>query len=93
MNQTGEIRKYCNNHKGGLFDLGYLSKTIFKDISLANLRKYVTRLVEVGMLHQISIFYNNSSWSYTKLDHMNLRKTEFQDLLDIDAIVITFKLK
>ena len=54
MSQTGEIREYCNNHKGGLFDLGYLSKTIFKDISLANLRKYVTRLVEVGMLHQIS---------------------------------------
>ena len=54
MSQTGEIREYCNNHKGGLFDLGYLSKTIFKDIPLANLRKYVTRLVEDGMLHQIS---------------------------------------
>lgn len=54
MSQTGEIREYCNNHKGGLFDLGYLSKTIFKDIPLANLRKYVTRLVEEGMLHQIS---------------------------------------
>lgn len=54
MSQTGVIREYCTDHKGGLFDLGYLSKTIFKDIPLANLRKYVTRLVEEGMLHQIS---------------------------------------
>ena len=34
--------------------LGYLSKIFFTDISLVNLRKYVTRLVEVGMLHEIS---------------------------------------
>lgn len=54
MSQTGVIREYCNNHKSGLFDLGYLSKTILKDIPLANLRKYVTRLVEDRMLHQIS---------------------------------------
>ena len=54
MSQTSKIRKYCTNHKGGLFDLSYLSKTIFKDIPLAYLRKYVTRLVKEGMLHQIS---------------------------------------
>lgn len=54
MSQTGVIKEYCTDHKGGLFDLGYLSKTIFKDIPLVNLRKYVTRLVENGMLHQIS---------------------------------------
>ena len=54
MSQTGEIREYCNNHKDGLFDIGYLSKTIFRDIPLANLRKYVTRLVDDGVLHQIS---------------------------------------
>lgn len=54
MSQTGVIREYCTNYKGGLFDLGYLSKTIFKDIPLANLRKYITRLVDDGVLHQIS---------------------------------------
>lgn len=54
MSQTGIIRECCNNHKGELFDLGYLSKTIFTDIPLANLRKYITRLVDDGVLHQIS---------------------------------------
>lgn len=43
--------------------------------------------------NQISIFYNNSSWSYTKLGHINLSKTELQDLLDTDAVVVTFTLK
>lgn len=43
--------------------------------------------------NQISIFYNNSSWSYTKLGHINLSKTELQNLLDADAVVATFTLK
>ena len=83
MNQTGEIREYCNNHKGGLFDLGYLSKTIFKDISLANLRKYVTRLVEVGMLHQISIFYNN-----LLIYDYNINEYEGVDESEVEAFIV-----
>ena len=43
--------------------------------------------------NQISIFYNNSSWSYTKLGHINISKTEPKDLLDIDAVVVIFTLK
>ena len=43
--------------------------------------------------NQISIFYNNSSWSYTKLGHINLSKSELKDLLDTDAVVVTFTLK
>ena len=43
--------------------------------------------------NQISIFYNNSSWSYTKLGHINLSKNELKDLLDTDAVVVTFTLK
>ena len=43
--------------------------------------------------NQISIFYNNSSWSYTKLGHINLSKNELKDLLDTDAVVATFTLK
>ena len=43
--------------------------------------------------NQISIFYNNSSWSYTKLGHINLSKTELQDLLDTDSVVIALSLK
>ncbi len=43
--------------------------------------------------NQISIFYNNSSWSYTKLGHINLSKNELKDLLDTDSVVVTFTLK
>ena len=43
--------------------------------------------------NQISIFYNCSSWSYTKLGHINLIKTELQDLLDIDQVCVTLTLK
>lgn len=43
--------------------------------------------------NQISIFYNNSSWSYTKLGHINMSKSELKDLLDTDAVVVTFTLK
>lgn len=43
--------------------------------------------------NQISIFYNNSSWSYTKLGHINLSKNELKNLLDTDAVVVTFTLK
>ena len=54
MNQTETVRKYCHNFKGKLFDLNYLSKTIFDNIPLSNLRKYVTRFVEEGILFQVS---------------------------------------
>ena len=43
--------------------------------------------------NQISIFYNNSSWSYTKLGHINMSKSELQDLLNTDAVVVTLTLK
>ena len=43
--------------------------------------------------NQISTFYNNSSWSSTKLGHINLSKSELKDLLDTDAVVFTFTLK
>ena len=54
MNQTETVRKYCQNYKGKLFDLNYLSKTTFSKIPLSNLRKYVTRLVEEGILYQVA---------------------------------------
>lgn len=43
--------------------------------------------------NQISIFYNNSSWSYTKLGHINLSKSELDDLLAVDAVIATMILK
>lgn len=43
--------------------------------------------------NQISIFYNNSSWSYTKLGHINLSKSELTELLAVDNVVVTLILK
>lgn len=38
--------------------------------------------------NQISIFYNNSSWSYTKLGHINLNKIELEKLLKISSVIV-----
>lgn len=39
----------------------------------------------------ISVFYNNSAWSYTKLGHINMNNTELNNLLNKSSV--TFKLK
>lgn len=51
---TGIVRSYCESNIGGVFDLNYLSNGIFKDIPHVNLRKIVTRLIDGGLLRQIS---------------------------------------
>lgn len=51
---TGIVRNYCQNHEGGVFDLNYLSKHVFKDIPNVNLRKIVTRFIDQGILRQVS---------------------------------------
>ena len=44
-------------------------------------------------LNQIVIFYDSNTWSYTKLGHLNLSKSELTDLLGDEDVVITLKLK
>lgn len=43
--------------------------------------------------NQIVIFYDSNTWSYTKLGHINLSKSESTDLLGDEDVVITFNLK
>lgn len=43
--------------------------------------------------NQIVIFYDSNTWSYTKLGHINLSKSELTDLLGDEDVVITLKLK
>ncbi len=44
--------------------------------------------------NQIVIFYDSNTWSYTKLGHINLSKSELTDLLsDEDTVTITIDLK
>ena len=43
--------------------------------------------------NQIVLFYDSNTWSYTKLGHINLSKSELTDLLGDEDIVITLSLK
>lgn len=43
--------------------------------------------------NQIVIFYDSNTWSYTKLGHINLSKSELTDLLGDEDVVITLTLK
>lgn len=43
--------------------------------------------------NQIVLFYDSNTWSYTKLGHINLSKSELTDLLGDEDVVITLNLK
>lgn len=43
--------------------------------------------------NQIVIFYGSNTWSYTKLGHINLSKSELTELLSVKDVVITLNLK
>ena len=43
--------------------------------------------------NQIVLFYDSNTWSYTKLGHINLFKSELTDLLGDEDVVITMDLK
>lgn len=80
-----------NMHEyGGFEQTGLIGKTITSNDTRTDV---VPGDIVLYNSNQISIFYNNSSWSYTKLGHINLSKMELKDLLDTDAVVVTFTLK
>ena len=39
----------------------------------------------------ISVFYNNSSWSYTRLGHINLDNSELNALLNKPSVTFVIK--
>ena len=43
--------------------------------------------------NQIVLFFDSNTWSYTKLGHINLSKSELTDLLGDEDVVITLTLK
>lgn len=80
-----------NMHEyGGFEQTGLIGKTITSNDTRTDV---VPGDIVLYNSNQISIFYNNSSWSYTKLGHINLSKTELQDLLDTEEVVVSFTLK
>ena len=43
--------------------------------------------------NQIVLFYDSNTWSYTKLGHINLSKSELTDLLGDEDVAITLSLE
>ena len=80
-----------NMHEyGGFEQTGMLGSTITSNDTRIDV---VPGDIVLYNSNQISIFYNNSSWSYTKLGHINLSKSELDDLLAVDAVIVTMVLK
>jgi len=51
--ETEAIRRYCEKHKNDIFDVGFLHKTLFKHLSEATFRKFVSRLAEEKILYPV----------------------------------------
>ena len=75
---------------GGFEQTGMLGSTITSNDSRIDV---VPGDIVLYNSNQISIFYNSSSWSYTKLGHINLGENELRDLLisDMITVIISFK--
>ena len=43
--------------------------------------------------NQISVFYNNSSWSYTRLGHINMNQDALKELLEKESVTFTLSTK
>ena len=75
---------------GGFEQTGMLGSTITSNDSRIDV---VPGDIVLYNSNQISIFYNNSSWSYTKLGHIDITKDELISLLCDDVIEISITLK
>ena len=68
---------------GGFEQTGMLGSTITSNDSRIDV---VPGDIVLYNSNQISIFYNNSSWSYTKLGHIYLSNNELKELLEVENV-------
>ena len=78
-----------NMHEyGGFEQTGSIGKSIARnDIQL----DVVPGDIVLYSGNQISVFYSASSWSYTKLGHINLSNNELDSLLNKDSVLFELK--
>ena len=78
-----------NMHEyGGFEQTGSIGKSITRnDIQL----DVVPGDIVLYSGNQISVFYSASSWSYTKLGHINLSNNELNSLLNKDSVLFELK--
>lgn len=75
---------------GGFEQVGALGKTITS--SDTNITTSPGDIVLYSS-NQLVIFYGSNTWSYTKLGHISMTKSELTDLLGDEDVIITLTLK
>ena len=83
---TIELHQYGDFEQTGLLGFTLVSNDTNMNVSPGDIVLYNS--------NQICLYYDNNSWSFTKLGHINLSKTELRELLaEEDTVIITIGLK
>ncbi len=78
-----------NMHQyGGFEQTGSIGQSIVRNDSQINV---VPGDIVLYNGNAISVFYNNSSWSYTRLGHINLDNSELNVLLNKSSVTFVIK--
>ena len=73
---------------GGFEQTGHIGKAIVRNDSVIDV---VPGDIVLYQGNQISVFYNNSRYSYTRLGHINMSNDEIDGLLNKESITFTLK--
>lgn len=89
-NSVNELKKLAKNelvinmHEyGGFEQTGSIGKSVTRNDSNINV---IPGDIVLYNGNAISVFYNSSSWSYTRLGHINLSDDELKNLLKKDNV-------
>jgi uncharacterized protein YcfL len=83
---TIELHQYGDFEQTGLLGFNLVSNDTQISVGPGDIVLYNS--------NQICLYYDNNSWSFTKLGHINLSKTELRELLaEEDTVTITLGLK
>ena len=93
VNELKELAKNTltiNMHEyGGFEQTGSIGKSITRNDSLINV---IPGDIVLYNSNAISVFYNSSSWSYTKLGHINLDNNELNNILNKSNVTFVLEL-
>lgn len=83
---TIELHQYGDFEQTGLLGFTLTSNDTQMNVGAGDIVLYNS--------NQICLYYDNNSWSFTKLGHINLSKSELRELLaEEDTVTITIVLK
>ena len=83
---TIELHQYGNFEQTDLLGFNLVSNDTQMSVGPGDIVLYNS--------NQICLYYDNNSWSFTKLGHINLSKSELRELLaEEDTVTITIGLK